>query len=227
MPGAFITQNSHLKERKQLLPGTQQRVLYNTIKYCSLSLSPLFVLLSFFPPFTFFHTFLSYFLSRVLASPFIHSLLPWCALLSDGLWLWIDNDCARGFVYHGYQRIRVITTGASVVTSRGSLPQCMEVLTVILYKIRELGLWVVFSPPGDERLGEKAEHHNAKTLRNRAILGESKPPYLFWTLACSFFKIVLAVAHDTQKWRHFLPWPFTLVFPDACGGPQRKISASD
>lgn len=38
----------------------------------------------------------------------------------------------------------MITTGASVVTSRERLPQCMEVLTVILYKIRELGLWVVF-----------------------------------------------------------------------------------
>lgn len=72
----------------------------------------------------------------------------------------------------------MITTGASVVTSQGSLPQCMEVLTVILYKIRELGLWVVFSPPGDERLEEKAERHNAKTQRSRALLGESKPPYL-------------------------------------------------
>lgn len=43
-----------------------------------------------------------------------------------------------------YQRIRVITTGASVVTSWGSLPRCTEVLTVIFYKIRELGLQAVF-----------------------------------------------------------------------------------
>lgn len=49
----------------------------------------------------------------------------------------------------------MITTGATVVTSRGSLPWCMEVLTVILYKIRELGLWAVFPPPGDERLKRK------------------------------------------------------------------------
>lgn len=59
-----------LKDGIQLLPGTQQRVLYNTIKYCSLSLSP-----SLSPcPFT-----LSCFLSHssvfsVLS--FIHSLLP-------------------------------------------------------------------------------------------------------------------------------------------------------
>lgn len=56
----------------------------------------------------------------------------------------MDNNGVKGFVYHGYQRIRVITTGATVVTSWGSLPWCMGALTVILYKISELGLCVVF-----------------------------------------------------------------------------------
>lgn len=38
----------------------------------------------------------------------------------------------------------MISTGASVVTSPGSISRCKEVLTVILYKIREVGLWLVF-----------------------------------------------------------------------------------
>lgn len=54
-----------------------------------------------------------------------------------------------------------------------------------------------FSPPGDERLEEKAERHNAKTQRNKGVLGESNsgPLYLFWTFACSFFRVVLVIAH--------------------------------
>lgn len=38
----------------------------------------------------------------------------------------------------------MITTGATVVTSPGSLPQCMGALTVTLYKIREFGSRAVF-----------------------------------------------------------------------------------
>lgn len=38
----------------------------------------------------------------------------------------------------------MITAGATVVTSPGSLPQCMGALTVTLYKIRESGSWAVF-----------------------------------------------------------------------------------
>lgn len=70
----FSTENCRLKDREQLLPGTQQRVLYNTIKYCSLSplcplvFSPHLLSLTFL--------FLSFFLPCFLASPLIHSLLP-------------------------------------------------------------------------------------------------------------------------------------------------------
>lgn len=35
-----------------------------------------------------------------------------------------------------------------------------------------------FSPPGDERLEEKAERHNAKTPRNTSE-SNPQPPYLF------------------------------------------------
>lgn len=53
MLGALTTEKkktSPLRGREQLLPGTQQRLLYNTIKYCSLSpLCPLVFLPIRFP----------------------------------------------------------------------------------------------------------------------------------------------------------------------------------
>lgn len=75
----------------------------------------------------------------------------------------------------------VITTGASVVTSRGSLPQCMEVLTVILYKIRELGLWVVFLHLAMRDREKRLDVAMPRPERNRVVLGESnlQPPRLF------------------------------------------------
>lgn len=69
----------------------------------------------------------------------------------------------------------MITPGASVVTSPGSISQCKEVLTVILYKIREVGLWVVFLHLGDERLEEKSEGYKASTPRKRAVLSQVIP----------------------------------------------------
>lgn len=69
----------------------------------------------------------------------------------------------------------MITTGATVVTSPGSLPRCMGALTVILYKIREFGSWAVFLHlvMRDWRKKKGAERHNTKIWGNKVVQGKS------------------------------------------------------
>lgn len=181
MPGALTTEKLSFKRKeKQLLPGMQQRVLYNTIKYCSpIPLCTLVFLYSF--------SLILFFLSLWLSCISLHSFSSlWCALLSDGLWLRIDNDCARGFVCHGYQRIRVIT-GATVVTTGEAFHSVWRRWQLSCTRLENLEHGLFFSTWW-WKSRKKAERQDAKTQRNKSFLGESDSDllYLFLTFAWSF-----------------------------------------
>lgn len=58
-----------------------------------------------------------------------------------------------------------------------------------------------YSSPGDERLEQKAEHYNANSpgAAQAWVKVYHQPPCLYYTLGCSFFRVVLALANDTQS----------------------------
>lgn len=84
-PGAFYnTQNSQFE-------GTAKSVCY-IIQLNTLVFPPSFL------PFA-----LSLLNSPLLLSPELSCISFHSAVLSEGLWLWIDNDCARGSAYRGLE----------------------------------------------------------------------------------------------------------------------------